>query len=143
MQSRTTRSNASQKQTSSAQPLAGLRVLLVEDEFDVASLLLFILAEAGAEVVWVAQSSDALACLPTVHPDILLSNIRLPDQDGDWLIQAIREAESETHHHLPAVAITSYTREVTEQKVLEAGFERFLSKTFDPDQLIATILELV
>ncbi len=128
---------------SQAQPLMGLRILLVEDEFDIANLLLFILADAGAEVVWVAQSSDALACLPDIHPDILLSNIKLPDEDGDWLIQAIREAESETFHHLPAIAISSYTREVAEHQMLEAGFERFLPKIFDSDQLIATILELV
>jgi CheY-like chemotaxis protein len=127
----------------SAKPLVGVRALLVEDEFDVANLLLFILAEAGAEVFWVMQSCDALACLPDIRPNVLLSNIRLPDQDGDWLIRAIRQAEVESGHHLPAIAITSYTREVAEHKMLEAGFERFLPKNFDPDQLIAAILELV
>jgi PleD family two-component response regulator len=87
------------------QPLARVQVLLVEDEVDVANLLLFILNEAGAEVLWVMQSNDALACLHHFHPDILLSNIRLPDHDGDWLIQEIRQAELERMAHLPAIAL--------------------------------------
>lgn len=125
------------------QPLAGIQVLLVEDEFDIANLLLFILSEAGAEAVWVMQSNDALACLHHFHPDILLSNVRLPDRDGDWLIQEIRQAELERIAHLPAIAITSYTREVSADKVLEAGFNRFMPKHFDPEEIISTILDLI
>ena len=125
------------------QPLAGLQVLLVEDEFDIADLLLFILREAGAEAVWVMQSNDALTCLHHFHPDILLSNVRLPDRDGDWLIQEIRQAELERIARLPAIAITSYTREFAADKMLEAGFDRFLPKRFDSAEIISTILDLV
>ena len=124
-------------------PLAGVQVLLVEDEFDVADLLLFILNQAGAEVIWVMQSNDAVACLHHFHPDILVSNIRLPDRDGDWLIQQIRQTELERITHLPAIAITSYTREVAANKVLEAGFDRFLPKHFDSEEIISSILALV
>jgi CheY-like chemotaxis protein len=125
------------------QPLAGVRVLLVEDEFDVANLLLFILAEAGAEVVWMMRATEAFACLRHLHPHVLLSNVRLPDRDGDWLIQEIRQAESEAIEHLPAIAITSYTRDVAAERMLEAGFDRFLTKDFDVEQLISTILDMV
>lgn len=134
---------ACKTQANREQPLAGVQVLLVEDEFDVANLLLFILNEAGAETVWVMQSNDALACLHHFHPDILLSNIRLPDCDGDWLIQQLRHAESERGTHIPAIAITSYTRDVAANKMLEAGFDRFLSKPFDPEEIISIILALV
>ncbi|WP_088889535.1 response regulator [Leptolyngbya ohadii] len=143
MQSHPAQSKAFTKQASLAEPLRGVRVLLVEDELDVATLLLFILTEAGAEVAWVAQSADALICLQDVHPHILISNVKLPDYDGDWLIQAIRATELDNHHHLPAIAITSHTRDIAEQRMLDAGFERFLPKTFEPDQLIAAILELL
>lgn len=125
------------------QPLAGLHVLLVEDELDIAALLLFILQEAGAEAIWVMQSQDALACLHHFQPDILLSNIKLPDHDGDWLIQEIRRAELERIAHLPAIALTSYTRDVAANKMLAAGFDRFLPKHFDSEVMIATILDLL
>jgi CheY-like chemotaxis protein len=124
-------------------PLAGVTVLLVEDERDIADLLLFILGEAGAEVIWVMQASQALARFHHSRPNILLSNLRLPDQNGDWLIQAIRQAESGRMPHLPAIAITSYTREFNADTVLEAGFDRFLPKLIDAEEIISTILELV
>lgn len=117
--------------------------MLVEDEFDIADLLLFILNEAGAEAIWVMQSRDALASLPQVHPDILLSNVRLPDRDGDWLIQEIRQGEVERRQRLPAIALTSYTREVAADRMIEAGFDRFLPKRFDREELISTILDLI
>ncbi|HEY9826757.1 MAG TPA: response regulator [Stenomitos sp.] len=125
------------------QPLAGVQVLLVEDELDVADLLLFILDDAGAESVWVMHSNEALACLSHFHPDILLSNVRLPDHDGDWLIQKIRQSEINREAHLPAIALTSYTREVVVDKVLTAGFDRFIHKHFDPTEIISTILDLL
>jgi CheY-like chemotaxis protein len=130
-------------QAQQGQPLSGVRVLLVEDEFDIANLLLFILVEAGAEVVWMMQAIEAFACLHHLHPHVLLSNVRLPDRNGDWLIQEIRQAESETIEHLPAIAITSFTRDVAAEGMLEAGFDRFLTKDFDVERLISTILDLV
>lgn len=130
-------------QAHQTQPLAGVTVLLVEDERDIADLLLFILNEAGAEVIWVMQANEALVWLDCSRPDILLSNIRLPDYDGDWLIQAIRQAESGKMPPLPAIAITSYTREFSADTVLEAGFDRFLPKHIDAEAIISTILDLV
>ncbi|MEP0913264.1 response regulator [Leptolyngbya sp. GB1-A1] len=144
MKHHSNRANPPQEmQAPPAQPLRGIRGLLVEDEFDVANLLLFILSDAGAEIIWVTQSADAIACLRQFHPDVLLCNVRLPDRDGNWLIREIRRAESGTTQHLPAIAITSYTREVAADRMLQAGFERFLTKDFDAAQLISTILELV
>ena len=124
-------------------PLAGIQILLVEDEFDIAHLLLFILADAGADVAWAMQSTEALAFLSDFRPHVLLSNIRLPDHNGDWLIQQVRRREAGQTRHLPAIAITSYTREFTPEKMLDAGFERFLSKVYDVEELVSTILELV
>ncbi|MBD1847263.1 response regulator [Cyanobacteria bacterium FACHB-63] len=124
-------------------PLAGVKVLLVEDECDIADLLLFILSEAGAEAIAVRQAKDALAQLHRSRPDILLSNVRLPDRNGDWLIQEIRQAEFGRMPRLPAIAVTSYTREFDANTVLEAGFDRFLPKLIDPEEIISAILDLV
>ncbi|MBD1847005.1 response regulator [Cyanobacteria bacterium FACHB-63] len=130
-------------QAHQTQPLAGVKVLLVEDECDMADLLLFILSEAGAEATWVMQANDALAQLHRSRPDILLSNIRLPDRNGNWLIQEIRQAEFGRMPHLPAIAVTSYMRGFNANTVLEAGFDRFLPKHIDPEEIISTILDLV
>ncbi|MBD1856464.1 MULTISPECIES: response regulator [Leptolyngbya] len=130
-------------QADQPQPLAGVTVLLVEDELDIADLLLFILGEVGAEVIWVMQANEALARFHHSRPDILLSDIRLPDYNGDWLIQSIRQAESGTMPPLPAIAITSYTREFSADMILEAGFDRFFPKGIDAEEIISTILDLI
>lgn len=127
----------------SDQLLAGVEVLLVEDEIDIADLLLFLLSESGAEVTWVVKASEALAQVLHSPPDILVSNVKLPDRDGDWLIQQIREKEAQGKFHLPAIAITSYTREVFAKKMLDAGFEKFMPKDLVAEDLIPTILKLL
>lgn len=125
------------------QPLAGVQILLVEDEFDMANLLLFILEDAGAEVVLSMWASAALAQLARFQPDVLICDIKLPDYNGDRLIQEIRQAELNTTQHLPAIAITSYTRRVAAEAMLNCGFDRFMVKHFGPDEIISTILALV
>ncbi len=127
----------------SQKPLAGVKILLVEDERDVADLLLFIFEGAGAEVVWVTRAAEALVQLHDFQPDVLVCDIRLPDCNGNLLIQAIRRLELNTTQHLPAIAVTSYTREFASEKMLDAGFDRFLSKDFDINQFIAAILDLI
>jgi DNA-binding response OmpR family regulator len=64
------------------QLLTDVQILLIEDEFDVANLLLFILVEAGVEVVLGMRSADAITSLRHFHPDVLLCNIKLPDHNG-------------------------------------------------------------
>lgn len=123
--------------------LVGVQVLLVEDELDIADLLIILLASAGAEVVWVTQASEALSLLEDLQPDVLICNIRLPDQNGDWLIQQIRAKEIESRSHLPAIAVTSYAREVTDTQMLAVGFERLVYKLNDPNELISEIATLV
>lgn len=123
--------------------LVGVQVLLVEDELDIADLLIILLASAGAEVVWVTQAEEALLLLEDLQPDVLVCNVRLPDQNGDWLIQQIRAKESESKSHLPAIAVTSYSREVTDMQMRAVGFERLVYKLNDPDELITAIFTLV
>jgi CheY-like chemotaxis protein len=120
-------------------PLANRRILLVEDELDIAELLTFILRGAGAEVRVTTYADEALKALEQFQPDLLICNIRLPDHDGEWVIRHIRANESK---QLPAIAVTSYSRDISDSRMLEAGFQTFLHKPLDPDELVAEALHL-
>ncbi|MEH2109120.1 response regulator [Nostoc sp.] len=127
----------------SLQPLVGTRILLVEDEPDIADLLIFILEEAGAEVMALTDAEAALNLVESLHPDILVSNVKLPEHDGNWLIEQIRVHSRPFLRELPAIAITSYTREVSSYKALNAGFDRFLIKLDSPEKMVSEIVHLL
>jgi CheY-like chemotaxis protein len=134
---------SSNKKTLNNFALKGLTVLLVEDEPDIAYLLTFVLQRQGAEVIFAISAEEALNKLGSELPDILVSNIRLPNEDGYWLIEQIRLLEAHWQGQLPAIAVTSYTRDFSEAQALESGFDYFLSKPIDPDELTAHILTLL
>ncbi|MBD0385069.1 MAG: response regulator [Nostoc sp. C3-bin3] len=127
----------------SLQPLVGILILLVEDEPDIADLLTFVLEASGAEVMALSDAEAAFALVESLHPDILLSNVKLPDHDGNWLIEQIRVHSCLSLRQLPAIAITSYTREVSIYKALDAGFNRFLVKLESPEKIIDEIVYLL
>jgi CheY-like chemotaxis protein len=120
--------------------LEGVKVVLVEDEVDIANLLLFILEDAGAEVTLFTEAEPVSALLEILKPDVLLININLPGHNGNWLIRQIRAHPCRAVSRLPALAITSYLRTVSADCMLEAGFDAFISKLTEPDELIATLL---
>ncbi|MEH2083249.1 MAG: response regulator [Nostoc sp.] len=127
----------------SLQHLIGTTILLVEDEPDIADLLTFILETAGAEVMSLSDAETALDLVESLHPDLLLCNVKLPDRDGNWLIEQIRVHSSPSIRELPAIAITSYTREVSSYKALNAGFNRFLVKLESPEEIVDEIVHLL
>ncbi|PHM07066.1 response regulator [Nostoc sp. 'Peltigera malacea cyanobiont' DB3992] len=99
-----------ENELNSLQNLVGIRILLVEDEPDIAELLIFILKTAGAEVMAFINAEAALSMLELFHPDILLSNIKLPDPDGNWMLPANSRTFKLITTADKAIAITSYTR---------------------------------
>ncbi|MEH2128037.1 response regulator [Nostoc sp.] len=127
----------------SLQQLVGTLILLVEDEPDIADLLTFILEAAGAEVMALSYAEEALILVESLHPDILLCNMKLPEHDGNWLIEQIRVNSCPSIRELPAIAITSYTREVSSYKALNAGFDRFLVKLESPEEIVDEIVHLL
>ncbi|MEH2200406.1 response regulator [Nostoc sp.] len=135
--------NNGESKLNSHQHLVGIRILLVEDEPDIAELLIFILETAGAEVMALMDAEAALSMLELFHPDLLLSNVKLPDRDGNWLIEQIRVHSSSFLRQLPAIAITSYTREVSSRKSLDAGFDRFLVKLESPESIVDEVVQLL
>ncbi|MBW4690074.1 MAG: response regulator [Komarekiella atlantica HA4396-MV6] len=126
-------------------PLAGLRVLVVDDETDTRNFLSFMFEEYGAIATAVASVDEALKILEQLKPDILISDIGMSDQDGYTLIRQLRSLKPEKGGCIPAIALTAYTREEDRLKALSAGFQKHLSKPIDPTELItlvASVLEL-
>lgn len=123
------------------QSLDGLQVLIVDDEADAREFLAAVLESHGIGVTAVASAAEALEVLKEFRPDVLMSDIRMPDENGYSLIRKIREREAETGYHIPAAAITAYQAEDREQ-ALTAGFESHLHKLADPTEFVETIARL-
>ncbi|MDB4990021.1 MAG: domain S-box [Myxococcaceae bacterium] len=121
--------------------LAGVRVLLVEDEPDARELVVTILAECGVVATVVEDASQALRVLEHTAFDLLLFDIGLPGQDGYELIRAIR-ANAELRQ-IPAAALTAYARVEDRRKALDAGFQEHITKPVDPGELVAILANLV
>lgn len=124
-------------------PLAGLRVLVVDDEADTRNFLSFMFEEYGAFATAVGSVDEALAVLEQTKPDILISDIGMSEQDGYTLIRKLRSLEPEKGGRIPAIALTAYTREEDRLEVLSAGFQQHLSKPIDPNKLIAAVANIL
>ncbi len=121
--------------------LDGLRILAVEDDPDALVLLENVLTRSGATVVTVNSSKAAVEAAKQQIPDILVSDIGLPEFDGYDLLQRIRSIGSGAER-LTAVALTGYASPKDRQQALAAGFHAHLSKPFEPNELVETILKL-
>ncbi|MDZ7957800.1 MAG: response regulator [Aulosira sp. DedQUE10] len=125
-------------------PLAGIRTLVVDDNADTRELLVFLLQENGAIVRAMASATAAVQALEQFKPDILLSDIGMPDMDGYMLIRHIRNLQAKQQKPpLPAIALTAYAGESDKEQAVKAGFQRHLTKPIDPNGVIAIVLELV
>jgi signal transduction histidine kinase len=123
--------------------LDGLRVLVVEDEPDTLDLVATILRERGATVEAVATTQDARDALARLRPDLLLSDIGLPGEDGLALMRAIRTLAPEQGGQVPAVALTAYAREQDRAQALHAGFQAHLPKPIQPQDLVRVISQVL
>lgn len=120
-------------------PLAGLHALVVDDDVDARDIVAFLLQDAGAIVRVADSASEALSILDQFNPDILISDIGMPEEDGYGLIKTIRATGST----LPAIALTAYAGEADQERAIAAGFQQHISKPIDPDEVVAIVLELV
>ena len=121
-------------------PLSNIRVLIVDDDDDARDFLSFLLEQSGAIVTTAATAAAALQALERSRPNILLSDIGMPETDGYDLIRAVRA--SKQGQDLPAIAITAYAGELNQQSAIAAGFQRHVVKPINADQLILAIGEL-
>jgi signal transduction histidine kinase/DNA-binding response OmpR family regulator len=129
-------------ETRSAPNLHGVSVLVVDDEPDAREVITQIIERAGARVASAGCVKEAIDAFRRVRPDILVSDIAMPDHDGYSLIRAIRLLRQEDGGATPAVALTAYAREEDRAAALSAGFQRHLSKPCEPNELLAALSEL-
>jgi PAS domain S-box-containing protein len=124
-------------------PLDGVRVLVVDDDLDACELLETALQETGASVRAVHSVRAALEELESFHPDLLLSDIGMPEEDGYSLIRQVRARESATGGHVPAVALTAFASQPDREQALALGFEEHLAKPTSPSELSRMVARLV
>jgi CheY-like chemotaxis protein len=122
--------------------LKGVHVLVVEDDDDSRALLQIILEYCGALVTAVASARDAVSTLERVKPDVLLSDLSMPREDGYWLVRQIRALPPERGGAMPAIAITALGHPHGVDRTLAAGFQAHLRKPVDPWELARTIAAL-
>ena len=120
--------------------LAGLTLLVVEDEVDSREMLTLILKHHGAKIITADSVQQALILYEQYKPDILISDISMPTEDGYSLIQQIRHQKNSD---IPAIALTAFAREEDKQQAIEAGFDLHLPKPIDSVELIKFISQLV
>ena len=123
--------------------LHGTRVLAVDDEPDARNLLAIVLEQCGAEVRTCASAAEALALLDEYRPDILVSDIGMPNEDGYNFIRKVRARETPGGPRLPAVALTAYARVEDRLKALSAGYNMHVPKPVEPTELAVVIASLV
>lgn len=122
--------------------LNDVKVLLVDDDPDTLQILSVILAEAQAVVQTAASVAEALEILEWYQPHVLVSDLAMPDEDGYSLIAKLRARESKTGMQTPALALTSYVRVEDRARALSAGFNLFVPKPVQPEELITAIANL-
>ncbi|MDC8758175.1 ATP-binding protein [Janthinobacterium fluminis] len=119
--------------------LARLKVLVVDDEADARELIERILSDCNAEVLQAADAAQALQLLLNERPDVLVSDIGMPDVDGFDLLGMVRALGAERGGALPAVALTAFARSQDRQRALALGFQAHVAKPVEPAQLAATV----
>jgi signal transduction histidine kinase len=119
--------------------LHGRRLLVVDDDVDTCQALGAVLRRAGAEVRLGDSAAAAMAMLSEWRPDVLISDVGLPDEDGYALVQKIRALPPAAGGDVPAIALTGYSRAEDRMRGLVAGFQRHLVKPVEPDELVDVV----
>jgi CheY-like chemotaxis protein len=122
--------------------LAGVRILIVDDEADARELVSTMLGRCGALVQAASSTSEALSMIETWQPKVLVADIGMEGEDGYDLIQKLRALPAEKGGSIPAVALTAYARIEDRLRALSSGFQVHLAKPVDRNQLAAAVSNL-
>jgi CheY-like chemotaxis protein len=122
--------------------LDGLRILAVDDEQDSLSLLKSILQSAGAEVTTASSAARALDELERDVPDVLVTDLGMPEMDGLALIRRVRQSPNPRVQAVPALALTAYARSEDRVVALASGFQMHAAKPADPTELVVAVSSL-
>jgi len=127
-------------------PLRDINILIVEDDMDSREVLQLFLEQSGANVQSAESSIQAMDFLRQANgnlPDIIISDLAMPDEDGYTLMSHIRKLSQERGGDIPAMALSAFASNDNKQKAFEAGFQKYHTKPFDPDGIIEDIRELI
>ncbi len=124
---------------SAQKDLSGLHILVVDDEADSQAITAFALEQSGAVVTIAAGGAEALASIRQRVPDLIVSDIAMPEMDGYALIRQIRALPAEQGGGILAIALTAYAGEVDLKRAISAGFQRHVAKPIDPEKLVEII----
>ncbi|HEX8568186.1 MAG TPA: ATP-binding protein [Pyrinomonadaceae bacterium] len=129
--------------TAAPRKLVGVNLLLVEDDADSLELLAFLFESTGATVRTANLAGVAFDKFQENPPDLLISDIGMPDEDGYSLIQKIRRLPPEKGGNVPAIALTAYAKNEDRLKALSSGFQRHIKKPIEPVDLIEQVAEML
>ncbi|BAZ08372.1 multi-sensor hybrid histidine kinase [Calothrix sp. NIES-4071] len=123
--------------------LTKIKILVVDDEPDARDLIQCVLEDAQATVITASSAQEALELVTLEAPDILISDIGMPDEDGYELIRKIRSLPEETARKIPAVALTAYARAEDRKRTMLAGYQMHITKPVESSELIAIVSSLI
>jgi CheY-like chemotaxis protein len=135
--------NGSLSQSKPLPSLNNIQILLVDDDRDTLDVLTAMLIEYNAEVQTASSAAEAIETLQWHKPDVIISDLAMPDEDGYSLLNRIRDMESIVGKRVPVIALTAYVRVEDRARALSAGFDMFVPKPVEPGELIATVLNVV
>ncbi|BAY11914.1 hybrid sensor histidine kinase/response regulator [Calothrix sp. NIES-2098] len=136
------RQNHSSFSTPSSYSLAGVQILVVDDDTDSLEFVAFVLEQDGADVIAASSALEALQVIEQKKPDVLVSDISMPDMDGYTLMRQVRAWSAEQGGEIPAIALTAFARKYDRQQALQAGFQLHLAKPVNPEELVAAVVQL-
>ena len=122
--------------------LKGMSVLVVDDEADARDALVVLLERYGARVSPAASVTEAMAALELGVPDVLISDIGMPGEDGYELIRRVRLLPPEAGGLLPSLAVSAYATDEHRRKVIRSGFQKHLEKPVAPAELVTEVARL-
>ena len=134
--------NADVQRPDIGSPLAGLRILVVDDEADAREIVSTALAHCGARTLAVGSTREALEHIQEFRPDVVVSDIAMPGEDGYSLVRKIRGMTSETAM-VPIVALTGFTQPEDRRRAMRAGFKHFVPKPVEIDELASVVRTVV
>ncbi len=118
--------------------LSGVKTLVVDDEVDARDLLRTLLTDAGSEVMTAPSVAAAFEVLAHFSPDVLVSDIGMPDENGHSFLQRLRQFVPEAGGDIPAIALSAYARSEDRDRAIAAGFTVHLGKPVSPEELVST-----
>ena len=128
--------------TSNFSPFDNLQILAVDDDLDSLEMLQILLEQNGAKVTTASNASEALEKFSSLSPDVLISDVGMPVEDGYSLIAKIRNLDNEARK-IPAIALTGFARAEDAKRAVQAGFNAHVSKPIEPNNILQTIISLI